>query len=107
MIGRATIEAVLEMSAEAVTGPKQAGKSRDEGDAAWYGRQAGQVYLSDRKVQIERPRLRRRGAGKGGELEVPAYAAMRRPGPLADRMLEILMAGVRSELVVLRRGQWT
>src|SRR5690606_20823819 len=29
-----------------------------------------------------------------GELEVPAYVAMQRPGPLADRMLEILLAGV-------------
>ncbi|MCH8947989.1 MAG: carboxypeptidase regulatory-like domain-containing protein, partial [Acidobacteria bacterium] len=77
VIGRATIEAVLDMSAEGVAGPKQAGKSRAEGGAVWYGRQAGQVYLSDRKVRVERPRLRRRGEGKGGELEVPAYAAMR------------------------------
>ena len=52
------------------------------------------VYLSDRKVRVERPRLRRRGAGEGGEVEVPAYAAMRRPGAVADRMLEVLMAGV-------------
>ena len=94
VMGRATIEAVLEMSAEGVAGPKQAGKARGEGEAVWYGRQGGQVYLSDRKVQVERPRLRRRHAGEGGEVEVPAYTAMRRPGPLADRMLEILMAGV-------------
>ncbi len=60
----------------------------------WYGRQGGVVYLSDRKVRVERPRLRRRGAGEGGEVEVPAYAAMRRPGAVADRMLEVLMAGV-------------
>ena len=33
------------------------------------------------------------GAGEGGEVEVPAYAAMRRPGAVADRMLEVLMAG--------------
>ena len=46
------------------------------------------------KVRVERPRLRRRGAGEGGEVEVPAYAAMRRPGAVADRMLEVLMAGV-------------
>ena len=52
------------------------------------------VYLSDRKVRVERPRLRRRGVGEGGEVEVPAYAAMRRPGAVADRMLEVLMAGV-------------
>ena len=53
----------------------------------------GVVYLRDRKVRVERPRLRRRGAGEGGEVEVPAEAAMRRPGAVADRMLEILMAG--------------
>jgi transposase-like protein len=94
VIGRATMEAVLEMSAEGVAGPKQAGRARGENEAVWYGRQGGQVYLSERKVRVERPRLRRRGAGEGGEVEVPAYAAMRRPGSLADRMLEILMAGV-------------
>lgn len=94
VMGRATIEAVLEMSAEAVAGPKQAGRARGPDDAVWYGRQDGQVYLSDRKVRIERPRLRRKGNGEDAEVEVPAYAAMKRPGPLADRMLEILMAGV-------------
>jgi transposase-like protein len=94
VMGRATIEAVLEMSAEGVAGPKQAGKTRAEDDAVWYGRQGGQVYLSDRKVRVDRPRLRRRGGGEGGEVEVPAYVAMRRPGALADRMLELLMSGV-------------
>lgn len=94
VIGRATIEAVLDMSAEAVAGPKQAGRARGDEDVVWYGRQRGQVYLSDRKLQIERPRLRRKGDGEAGEVEVPAYAAMKRPGALADRMLEILMAGV-------------
>lgn len=94
VIGRATIEAVLDMSAEAVAGPKQAGRARGDEDVVWYGRQGGQVYLSDRKLQLERPRLRRKGGGEGGEVEVPAYAAMKRPGALADRMLEILMAGV-------------
>ena len=85
VMGRATIEAVLEMSAEGVAGVKQAGRSRAEDDTVWYGRQGGVVYLSDRKVRVERPRLRRRGAGEGGEVEVPAYAAMRRPGAVADR----------------------
>lgn len=94
VVGRATIEAVLDMSAEAMAGPKQAGKVRAVGEARWYGRQGGQVYLSDRKVRVERPRLRTKGQGEGGELDVPAYLAMKRPGPLADRMLEIVLAGV-------------
>ena len=50
LMGRATIEAVLEMSAEGVAGVKQAGRSRAEDDTVWYGRQGGVVYLSDRKV---------------------------------------------------------
>ena len=82
------------MSAEGVAGPKQAGKKREEGSVAWYGHQAGQVYLSDRKVRVERPRLRRKEGGQGAEVEVPAYEAMQQPGRLADRMLEILLAGV-------------
>lgn len=94
VVGRATIEAVLSLSAEAMAGPKQAGRARGPGEAVWYGSQGGQVYLSDRKVRVERPRLRTKGRGEGGELEVPAYEAMRRPGPLAERMLEILLAGV-------------
>ena len=94
VMGRATLEAVLAMSAEGVVGPKQAGKARPAEEAVWYGRQSGQVYLSDRKVRVERPRLRRRGQGTGGEVEVPAYEAMNRPGPVGQRMLEILLAGV-------------
>lgn len=94
VMGRATIEAVLEMSAEGVAGPKQAGKARGAAETVWYGRQGGQVYLADRKVRVDRPRLRQRGGGEGAEVEVPAYRAMRQPGALADRMLEILMAGV-------------
>jgi len=94
VLGRAAIEAILEMSAASVAGPKQAGKAREDGDTVWYGRQGGVTYLSDRKVRVERPRLRCRGEGEGGEVEVPAYEAMKRPGALADRMLEILLAGV-------------
>ena len=66
VMGRATLEAVLAMSAEGVAGPKQAGKARPAGEAVWYGRQSGQVYLSDRKVRVERPRLRRRARARAG-----------------------------------------
>jgi len=94
MMGRATVEAVLTMSAEAVAGPKQAGKRRGAEAVVWHGEQAGQVHLSDRKLRVRKPRLRRRSGPNRGEVEVPAYEALRRPGRLADRMLEILMAGV-------------
>ena len=80
VMGRATIEAVLEMSGGC--GRREAGRSVTSGRRQ-YGRQGGVVYLSDRKVRVERPRLRRRGAGEGGEVEVPAYAAIG-PGAVAE-----------------------
>jgi len=96
VMGRATIEAVLTMSAEQVAGEKQQGRRADpDRETGWYGRQRGLVELSDRKIRVNKPRLRRKGKGQGGEVEVPAYDAMRRGGSrLGERMLEILMNGV-------------
>jgi putative transposase len=91
--GRATIQAVLQLSAmEAVGGPPQQGKRRSS-DVVFYGRQPGQVMLSDRKLEVERPRLRSKGP-RSQEVEVPAYAAMQNRGAMGARMLEILMRGV-------------
>ena len=91
--GRATVQAVLQLSAQQVAGSRQQGKQRT-GDVVWYGQQAGSVTLSDRKLAVQRPRLRRKGTGEDKEVEVPAYAAMREQPRLGARMLEILMRGV-------------
>ena len=93
VVGRATIEAVLLLSAEQVAGPKQRGKRGGDREAYWYGSQSGVVSLAERKLRVRKPRLRKKGAGVGGELEVPAYEAMR-GGRLGERMLEILLSGV-------------
>jgi hypothetical protein len=59
--GRATIQAVLHLSAmEAAGGPPRQGKRR-RSDAVFYGRQRGQISLNDRKVEVDRPRLRTKG----------------------------------------------
>ncbi len=72
--GRAAIQAVLELSAQQVTGGdlSQPGKKR-AGDVLRWGRQSGRVNLSDRKLRVAKPRLRKRS---GGEVEVPAYEAL-------------------------------
>ena len=91
--GRAAIQAVLQLSAmEAAGGPPQQGKRRS-GDVVFYGRQAGQVFLSDRKLEVERPRLRSRGR-RSQEVEVPAYSAMQNQEQMGARMLNILLHGV-------------
>jgi len=90
--GRAAIQAVLELSAQQVTGGElsQPGKKRSSEVVRW-GRQSGRVRLSDRKLRVDKPRLRKRS---GGEVEVPAYAAMQDDERLGARMLDILMKGV-------------
>ena len=92
--GRAVLQAVLQLSAAQVAGgPQQQGKRRSE-SVVFYGRQAGQVMLSDRKIQVERPRLRTKGQGHSKEVEIPAYTAMQDQSPLGEHMLDTLLRGV-------------
>lgn len=95
VMGRATIEAVLAMSAAQLAGPKQQGKKADR-DVVYHGTQKGRVALKERQLGVTKPRLRKRQRrdGVSGEVEVPAYAAMQKDSRLADRMLDIMMAGV-------------
>jgi putative transposase len=92
VVGTATVEAVLELSAQQVAGGKRPGKAG--GPIGWHGRQRGRVCLSERKLRVRKPRLRRKGSGRGGEVEIPAYEAMQEDARLGQRMLDILMRGV-------------
>ncbi len=87
-----TIETLLNLSAEEVAGPKVQGRQSGR-DIYWYGRQQGEVVLSDRKVKVRKPRLRRRGVGPGGEVDVPVYERLRE-GSIAGHVLRLMMRGV-------------
>jgi putative transposase len=60
----------------------------------FYGQQPGMVMLSNRKLEVERPRLRSKGPGRSHEVEIPAYTAMQNQPRLGGRMLDIRMRGV-------------
>jgi hypothetical protein len=93
-VGRASVEAVLMLSAQEVAGPKRQGRRDGRGGAVgWHGTQPGWVALSDRKLLVSRPRLRTRGR-ESSEAEVPLYEAMQQDDRLGEQMLEILLAGV-------------
>ena len=92
VVGKAAIESVLLLSARQIAGPKQPGKGT--GDIGWHGRQSGVVSLSQRKLRVEKPRLRKKGRGIGKEVPIPAYEAMVMNSRLGSRILEILMKGV-------------
>ena len=92
VLGRAGIEAVLQLSAMSVAGEKHQG--RKGGPIGWHGTQPGTVKLSERKVRVRKPRLRRKCQGEGGEAEIPAYEAINASGRMSERILEILMRNV-------------
>ena len=84
-----TLETILVLSAEQIGGPRTPGKAT--GDIRWHGSQPGVVALADRKVKVQRPRLRHKTKG---EVAVPAYQAMRKDKELGKRMLGAMMRGV-------------
>ncbi len=67
--GRATIEAVLTLSAQELAGSKHPGK-RTGGNIGWHGEQDGVVSLAERKVRISKPRLRQKGKGRNNNLQL-------------------------------------
>ena len=93
VMGRASVEAVLELSAREVAGVPQQGKAR-QGEVMWHGRQAGRVCLKERQLRVSKPRLRKKGRGENKEVSIPAYEAMRQNATTGQRMLEILLDGV-------------
>jgi putative transposase len=92
VLGRASLEAVLELSAARVAGPRHQGKAG--GEVRRHGKQSGTVCLSTQKVRVRKPRLRKKGGGAGAEVGVPAYEAMQSDGSLREKLGSILMRGV-------------
>ena len=92
-LGRATLEAMLEISAAEAAGPLHQGKHTDS-EIVRHGHQAGFVALADRKLPITKPRLRHRCGGKNAEVDVPAYSAMQNGSAFQAQVLNAMMRGV-------------
>ena len=88
-IGVKTLEIILALSAEEVAGPRTPGKA--SGEIRHHGSQMGRVQLADRKVRVQRPRLRHKTEG---EVKIPAYEALRKNQSLSQYMLGALMRGI-------------
>jgi len=50
--------------------------------------------LSERKLRVEKPRLRKQGKGPGKEVSIPVYEALVTNSRLGSRILEIMMEGM-------------
>ena len=101
-VGREVIGGILEASAREVAGAAHRGKPDKDPDGVHrFGRQQGVVPLGDRKLRVNRPRLRRKaGTNPDGtarpsvEVDVPAYTAMREHPGAGEHMLRLLSRGV-------------
>jgi len=92
VLGRSTLEAVLAISAAGVAGESHQG--RLGGGIVRHGFQDGVVSLSNRKMRLARPRLRKKGGGLGSEVSIPAYDAMRDDSRLGAQIWDTMMRGV-------------
>ena len=86
--GRATVEAVLELSAHQVAGAPHQGRKGT--GVQRHGHQGGAVRLSDRTLRVRRPRLR----DAAGEVAIPAYASLQEHPGAGAKMMDTLLKGV-------------
>lgn len=91
VMGRATIEAVLRISAAEVAGQPHQGRKSTSGITR-HGWQGGIVPLSDRTLRVKRPRLRHRR----GEEELPAYTALKSHPGAGAKVLDTRLKGVNT-----------
>ena len=89
IVNRTVLETVLELSVRNMAGVSHQGKRG--GEVLRHGRQGGTISLATQKLHVQKPRLRQR---HGGEVEVPAYAAMRANPALAQQVAKSMLHGV-------------
>src|SRR5215208_1774086 len=89
-VGLGVLHELMEAEVDEVVGPK--GRHIAERTAVRHGHEAGEVTLGGRRVPVSRPRART-AAGEH-EVELATYAHFAARDPLADVMLERMLAGV-------------
>lgn len=100
-INRAILETVLLISVADVAGQSHQGKRGEDlihqgvqPDIIRHGAQRGLVFLGERRLMVQKPRLRDRTVAGGREILLPAFEAMKRDKSIGARILETMMKGV-------------
>ena len=89
-VGLGVLHELMEAEVDEVVGPK--GKHIVGRTAVHHGHEDGEVTLGGRRVPVERPRARTADGAR--EVELASYAHFAARDPLADAMLERMLAGV-------------
>lgn len=97
VMGRTTIQMLLEASATQVAGePHQGQRPKHDSGISRFGHQDGVIPLSDRRLRVTKPRLRTKAApGRPSkEVPLPAYEVMRKNPRVGAKTMAILCRGV-------------
>jgi putative transposase len=86
-LGRMVAEAIMYMEREEIAGPDYHPYSSE---VRKWASQPGSVYVGDRKVRLEHPRLR----GARGEIELKTYSRLRDPGGFSEELLGKALRGL-------------
>ncbi len=89
-VGLGLLAELMEEEVDEVVGPK--GKHNLERSAVRHGREAGEVTLGGRRVQVERPRVR--SGDRSSEVALRTYRHFADRDPLSRLVLEQMLAGV-------------
>lgn len=86
-LGRMVAEAVMYLEREEVAGPDYRPYSSE---VRKWASQPGSVFIGDRKVKVEHPRLR----GVEGEMELRTYGKLKRRGEFSEELLGRVLRGL-------------
>lgn len=86
-LGRMVAEAVMYLEREEIAGPDYRPYSSE---VRKWASQPGSVFIADRKVKVEHPRLR----GAEGEMELRTYGKMKKRGEFSEELLGRVLRGL-------------
>lgn len=86
-IGRLLAEAILLMEREEISGPDYRPNSPE---IQKWASQPGSVFIGDRKVKVQQPRLR----GPNGEIKLQSYQTLKGRGAFSEELLQKALSGL-------------
>jgi len=86
-LGTMVVEAIMDMEREERSGPQYQPLHKEVYKWAY---QQGSLYLGDRKISVNHPRLR----GPEGEIALESYETLKKPGVFSEELLSKVLRGI-------------
>lgn len=91
-VGMMAVQQTMAAEVETLAGPLYVRGPKKQ--ASRWGAQQGTIYVNGQKVNIDKPRLRRKSAGKDAEVELQTYKEFSKPTAMNEAIMAKVLAGV-------------